>query len=1538
MIYVIDIIQYCYIWQRLFAFSTGDLSVFKKIFITLVILAVLAFGGLSVYVSTIDWNLHKNKIATQFEQVSGKKIVFEGDVSLSFLPSPYLTAKNIKIFNKTGEKTTTPLAVIKEMVVELSLMPLIKGNFVVNKMTILHANILIDFLPNGKLNWYSEISDMQRDKIDAVEVALNSVLLKDAKVQIINDGLGINVTMQELNAEVMAETLSGPYRIDGNFVKDGEPAGFALNLGTLNENFATSLNLVLTHPKTDSYARFDGSMLSSNKEIKGNFVFESKKPSTFLNSLTNQTILPEEFNYPIASSIELITNEHQIDLSSFVIKYGDNTAGSGNILIPLVAKNDEEKRKIEAAFEMTDLDLMPIIGMIKEQLKKYDNNRTPYTPYFDFDLIADVTSVKANYNNNIVRNLIFSVNLINDVITIKELSGLLPGDTDVSVKGDIFESEKVLSYNFDVKYLSQDFYKFIETFNIKPKTYAQSTYRNSEAEFSVSGNLNQIKIAPINFTLDKTSAEGIIGLVRKNRKNIFVSLSANEINFDNYLPKLSEEEQKLPLNEKIKISLNKLKFLNNYDITGDTKLALGIYNGNSFENMSIKFTSDKENINLKNVSIENLNNASISLKGNISQIGTDPEFKNIKYTFKTDKFKSFMQKLGINTSDIKFLENVQNINANGIFTGDINNINIRAKTSFERLSSMYSGRIFNKEDTGFGYLGKLEFKTPDFVSFINNIGYKYNPKYMVANLFTFKADINGNMKKFNIKNMDAFVGTNNFKGNLTIENDTTHKINADITANKFEFDRFIPAIENKIVKNIKKAINTDNIVSFIAKPEWSTNEINYAIYKDIELNGKFKFEHFSIGTTAFDDTNFEANIKQGIIDIKNISVLYQQIPLKGNLTFDITKTPTVKGHIESNEYNIEGFGGKKYEFMAGNTIFNFDFEGKATSEFDFVNSLNGKLVYNIKDALIKGLNLKAIETDVTFRDRSDNLYEMLRKELSEGQTDFYSINAELNIKDGEFELANSYLKSTFAEMTMSGNGNLATWEINNAFSLTFNQFTDQIPPIEIKWNGHLNNPNVVINADQLKNKYDVFWNKIEEEQRAQEKAIRDALDVRMNATQDKITLIKEMIELDVEPKLNKYEPMNSNITTKSRYESMSIQAQDIKNQLYNMEKAKDEYFDDEIINQMDAKLEVFQPQIENIIRELDETYIIDLKNMADLTYQNIKNIYDYSLQKGINYQKTLNAYVNRLIEIKSLVILDNELKIADDKNKVETNLRTIADIHQKAVDNATLINNSDSINDIEMLYQVALELYEKTKTEMESLNTEIKTLFEDAKAVVVKEEELAIEKLEALKEAQKETILEQEKNKNLLDKETKPKSKIIIIEEGQKPVDPLPKQVTEEPEIQEPTVEETIKEMEEALFKPKEEPVINEEIEEVLPQRPIITPENPFAGAAATINEEVTEPVVESETAPENVVEAPVEVSVEIPTPEPEEVATPAEPLLKAVSGATYKPKTIATGVITKPASAKQKEIKLNEPENKPLLKPIISGTVTSGGTITKNK
>ena len=53
----------------------------KRFLIGLVLLVVAAVAGLLIYVASIDWNLHKDKIAEQFLDATGKRIVFEGPVS-----------------------------------------------------------------------------------------------------------------------------------------------------------------------------------------------------------------------------------------------------------------------------------------------------------------------------------------------------------------------------------------------------------------------------------------------------------------------------------------------------------------------------------------------------------------------------------------------------------------------------------------------------------------------------------------------------------------------------------------------------------------------------------------------------------------------------------------------------------------------------------------------------------------------------------------------------------------------------------------------------------------------------------------------------------------------------------------------------------------------------------------------------------------------------------------------------------------------------------------------------------------------------------------------------------------------------------------------------------------------------------------------------------------------------------------------------------------------------------------------------------------
>ena len=60
---------------------------------------MLAVAGVSIYISTIDWNKHKEKLTNYMIDVTGKRVVFAGSVSLSLFPSPYLTAKNVRVYN-----------------------------------------------------------------------------------------------------------------------------------------------------------------------------------------------------------------------------------------------------------------------------------------------------------------------------------------------------------------------------------------------------------------------------------------------------------------------------------------------------------------------------------------------------------------------------------------------------------------------------------------------------------------------------------------------------------------------------------------------------------------------------------------------------------------------------------------------------------------------------------------------------------------------------------------------------------------------------------------------------------------------------------------------------------------------------------------------------------------------------------------------------------------------------------------------------------------------------------------------------------------------------------------------------------------------------------------------------------------------------------------------------------------------------------------------------------------------------------------------
>ena len=1287
---------------------------FKKIFITLLLLIILAFGGLSYYVSTIDWNNYKSKITDQIEQITGKKVLIGGRIDLKFWPKPHLSATNIKIFNSATGSTET-LAEIQEMVTDLSLMPLLHKRFEINNMNLVNAKVSIEFLNNGKTNWHSETTGEQSFNLSSVDITFNSVTLQNSVVRILNPTLNLDLILKKLNADISAQSLSGPFRIDGNFVKDGTPAVFALYVGTLSETFATSMNLVLTHPSSDSQATFDGSILSNNSEIQGNFTIESKKPSTFLNLIAAQTLLPEKYNYPLDASVELIVNPQQVNLSSFIIKYGDNLAGSGKVLIPLKAKNDE-KKKIEVAFEMTDFDIMPFVAGITEYLKKLDNNQKNYDPEFEYDVLADISSTRAHYNKEIITDFKFSADFINKVLQIKNLSGILPGETDISCKGEVFPKDKALSYDIKIQSVSQDFLKFLEFIGHKPKVYAQSTYRTSRSSLELSGTLSQIKIAVLNFSLDKTELSGILGIKRGRRNAYFAALQSENINFDNYMPPLTSEEQKLPPFEQAKLALNKLKFLNDVDMHTELSLKLGIYNKVPFENAVLNFDSEAGVIDLKKFEIGQIGNASFALEGKIKDLGINPSLENAKYKISAPDFNAFKNKLKMDLPSWPLFSLSKNFESEGIISGTLNNANIRSSAKLDKTNASYQGRLFTQDDKLF-FRGKLEIKTPDFIDFINQIDIDYNPKNMGTSVFTFKADVEGRNSNWRATNLDTFIGANNFTGAFSYKKaNELPSVKANIEANMFEFDRFIFTPQRRAALQVSKTTN-----AFLDKPYWDNTPINYEPFKKFDLNGKFTIKNLSYLTTDIENVQFMLDIKNNIIEIKNFTAVKNNVPIKSDITIDLAQKPAIKGTLDITGYPLEDFGGTQYNIEKGTLNFKAKFEGEATSELDFIKSGKVTVSFDILNPVFNGLDIGVIEADLKDRTHSDKLESLLNIALSSGTTAFNLIGGDISIDNMKYTLNNAVMASDSAAIDIDAQGSVEAWDTDAKFLLTLQNLKDKIEPIPYQWQGSLSNPKLIVGYEKLKNKYDSYWAEVEAEKNRQENERITTLTNNMNIAQEKISSAMKIVESEIMLRLKNYRKKAFDARVDSVYEGIELEANGILKNLKTMASKAHAKYDQKDIDNLTLQVEVYEPLLSDLIVQADNNYIFDMKLHIAAASENIEGIYQNSLEKSRNYQNTLNSYTMRLMQLGSLVTLNNLEKVTSNRQIIESAIKKIADIHDKARKIKEQSDNEgeeDKLPNIDKLKKQMLDLQSQAEEELNKLNKAIEDLFEYVQDVV----------------------------------------------------------------------------------------------------------------------------------------------------------------------------------------------------------------------------
>ncbi|MGN0914541.1 MAG: AsmA family protein [Alphaproteobacteria bacterium] len=1311
----------------------------KKIWIALSLILVTAIVGVSVYVSTIDWNQHKDKIAAQFTEVTGKRVVFEGPVTFSLFPSPYLTASNIKVYNMSGAPSPKPLATIKSLIANLSLIPLLNGDFEVKMMSLVEPEIFFEVQPDGSVNWYSPLTETQRDNMENVNLSLDSVLLEKARVNIVDAKHNVESSLDNLNAEVIAYSVYGPYRIEGSYVRGKNPEGFAISLGQFSESFATSVNLVLNQPAAKTYLRFDGSVLLQNDAVNGNVIFESNDLTKFVNDSLWGITLDKVYDHPLAVSFELNTNKTKIDLSNIVVKYG-TTAGAGNMLIPLLEnefksdtdENVPERRRIEMAFDMTDLELEPVVHTLAQVLDKYAVPGTEYNPQYNFDVLADVKAVKSYYNDQTIRDFNLSLDFIDNNLTIKNLTATLPGETTSGLKGDIFSADEALSYNLDVSLATNDFEKTANWLGAEIKPIVTATYKKAVVTANLSGTLKTIKVSPFDITLDKTAMKGDLGIVRGDRNSAYLVVNADSINFDNYISGLPNEERAKSFAERTAYRFGKLAFLNDFDLHLNSKLGLGIYENIPFENIQFDMELNKGIMNIQALNIGSLANSTLKAEGKIKGFGERPQFDNIKYDLDTPDLTNLLNKFDFSQPPLNN-KDLRKLSSKGIFSGFLDRIAIKAVSKYGYIDSIYTGELARKNDK-FSYKGLLDLKVPDFVKFVNDLGFNYAPKAYSLGIFTFKSQVNGDADKFKLSDIDVFVGANNFKGEAVFDRSGGRpNVTADMKINTLELERYFYNGGGQSVQISSFRPNAVEDADFIAKPYFDKAKFDFGFYNSFDFQGKFDFGRLSYKNNELQNALMNLSLKDGVLNMNQLTGTYKGEPVTASWKWGMSKNPYLKGNLEvKNQVLSEGvLSGKKYGIRSGKIDLKTSFDTSASSFEDMFLGLNSTTEFVINSPIVKGWDMAAIREDLSKREYSEGLAAEINADLEKGETPFDVVKGTLKTQKANYSFEQTVFAGKDLLIEMDDTGNLDTWDMDGKFTVKMAGLKN-IPPFTFTMTGAMIAPQTAADVAPIANVYDSKWAKVAADKKAAEEARAAFLKGLMDEQLNKARTVKQQLDEEVLPEYEAMRALATDAGILKQYDAIKAEIEKTDaglGELFTLGLTKD--FDEKLPESMDKKREVYAKSIEKMKGDIATAYANDIKLRINGTYNQIVDVYNKSKDKSISYRDRFVEFPKRMANVKTEYVMDEDEQINQLKESIEEKLLSIDTINNEVVKDYIFIQNTQDKQRLEEYAARTKELLAKAEIDIKDLDSSIENLFAYTEERVAAEEKIYQDKLKA---------------------------------------------------------------------------------------------------------------------------------------------------------------------------------------------------------------
>lgn len=184
----------------------------------------------------IDWTSYRSDFEREASRILGRAVKVEGSASARLLPFPSVTFTDVVV---SREGAAEPSMTVERFSMDAELAPFMRGDFHIFDMRLVRPVVMMDVAADGTLDWTVRPSV----PLDASHISLEKLTITEGKVTLRHGPSGRVHMLNEVNADVSARALTGPWRLDGSMRLDGLRSAVSVSTGAVDGSGMMRLRL-----------------------------------------------------------------------------------------------------------------------------------------------------------------------------------------------------------------------------------------------------------------------------------------------------------------------------------------------------------------------------------------------------------------------------------------------------------------------------------------------------------------------------------------------------------------------------------------------------------------------------------------------------------------------------------------------------------------------------------------------------------------------------------------------------------------------------------------------------------------------------------------------------------------------------------------------------------------------------------------------------------------------------------------------------------------------------------------------------------------------------------------------------------------------------------------------------------------------------------------------------------------------------------------------------------------------------------------------